>query len=234
MFSKHFFTFILTIFFVMNSIGALAEENKPSDIETEPEDCILVADEVWVFFVEQPGFHLHRARDNFLRKEIKAAVKEIRTVAAFIKLQAARATTKGKKGLLTSINELENLAKQLEDGVHVSAETLNNVFAHAHHSLAEHHYLKASESWKNKENKKVGYYLKAAATHAESAAAWVGHEIKATGVEVMANARTLSQKLIKGVDNIADDVHRNFQRFDNFIENLGKKIKSTKEDKYKD
>ena len=89
-----------------------------------PEGHVIVEEDVLTVFVDAPGEHFHKARQNFLKKDYKAAAEEIRKGAAFMKLQAARATSEGKKVLTVSIGELEMLAKDVEQGTVTSAATL--------------------------------------------------------------------------------------------------------------
>ena len=152
-------------------------EKSQTETPAEP-GKVLVEEEILYFFVDEPGHHFHQARENFLKKDMKGAASEIRKATNFLKLEAARATGDGKKALTTSIDELKKLASDVEKGTVKSSNDLGKAFARAHHALAVHHHLKASESWAKKETSKSGHALKAAASHLERALAWSGHEIK--------------------------------------------------------
>ena len=179
---------------------------------------VLVEEDILYVFVDEPGHHFHQARENFLKKDMKGAASEIRKAVGFMKLEAARATGDGKKALTTSIDELKKLASDVEKGTVKSSNDLGKAFARAHHALAVHHHLKASESWAKKETSKTGHALKAAASHLERALAWSGHEIEAAVVKVMEMGRGVGEKLIQGSRWTADEVGK-------ALKDLGEKLK---------
>ena len=195
-----------------------AEPTKPK----APEGYVLVEEDVLLQFVELPGEHFHKARENFLKKDLKGAASEIRKGEAFLRLQAARATAEGKKGLITSIAELEKLANDVEKGTVTSAKTLDRTFANSHHALAKHHYLKALEYRTKKDTKRAGHSLKASAVHLEHAFAWAGHELEAGTVKVVRTAHELGDKLIVGTGLMTDDVIKAIDYMGREIEKLGK------------
>lgn len=195
-----------------------AESAKPK----APEGYVLVEEDVLLQFVELPGEHFHKARENFLKKDFKGAASEIRKGAAFLRLQAARATTEGKKGLIVSVADLEKLANDVEKGTVTSAKTLDRTFAKAHHALARHHYLKALEYRTKKDTKRAGHSLRASAVHLEHAFAWTGHELEAGTVKVVRTAHELGDKLIVGTGLMTDDVVKAIDYMGREIEKLGK------------
>ena len=195
-----------------------AEPTKPK----APEGYVLVEEDVLLQFVELPGEHFHKARENFLKKDLKGAASEIRKGEAFLRLQAARATAEGKKGLITSIAELEKLANDVEKGTVTSAKTLDRTFAKSHHALAKHHYLKALEYRTKKDTKRAGHSLKAAAVHLEHGFAWSGHELEAGTVKVVRTALDLGGKLIEGTGLMTDEVVKAIDYMGEEIEKLGK------------
>jgi len=195
-----------------------AEPTKPK----APEGYVLVEEDVLLQFVELPGEHFHKARENFLKKDLKGAASEIRKGEAFLRLQAARATAEGKKGLITSIAELEKLANDVEKGTVTSAKTLDRTFAKSHHALAKHHYLKALEYRTKKDTKRAGHSLKAAAVHLEHGFAWSGHELEAGTAKVVRTALDLGGKLIEGTGLMTDEVVKAIDYIGQEIEKLGK------------
>jgi hypothetical protein len=184
---------------------------------------VLVEEETLDVFADEPGHHFHQARENFLKKDMKGAASEIRKAVGFMKLEAARATGDGKKALTTSIDELEKLASDVEEGTVKSANDLGKAFARAHHALAVHYHLKASEAWAKKDTSKTGHALKAAASHLERALAWSGHEVEAAVVKVMETGRDVGEKLIQGTRWTADEVGK-------ALKDLGEKIERLAED----
>jgi len=197
-----------------------AEQAKPE----APKGYVVVEEDVLLQFVDSPGEHFHKARQSFLKKDFKSAAEDIRKGAAFLRLQAARATSEGKKGLIASIAELEKLANDVEKGTVTSAKTLDRAFARAHHKLAQHHYLKALDYKAKKDTKKLGHSLKAAAVHLENGFAWAGHELEAGTVKVVRTALDLGGKLIEGTGWITEEVGKAVDYIGEEIMKLGKML----------
>jgi hypothetical protein len=198
-----------------------AEPSDPDDIKV-PKGYVVVEEDVLLQFVDSPGEHFHKARQSFLKKDFKAAAEDIRKGAAFLRLQAARATTEGKKGLMASVAELEKLANDVEKGTVTSAKTLDRAFASAHHKLAQHHYLKALDYKAKKDTKRLGHSLKAAAVHLEHGFAWAGHELEAVSVRAIKDVGLLAGKLVEGTGWVAEEVGKAVEKIGQEIEKLGK------------
>jgi hypothetical protein len=159
---------------------------------------------------------------------MKAAAFEIRKGAEVLKKEVGNATEEGKKVLTASMQELEKLANDVEKGTVKSEKKLKDAFARADHALAQHHYLKASESWVKKETKNTGNALKNAAQHLEQAAKWSGRKLEAGSSEVVKGAREVADKLIKGTKWVAEEVSKGIKDIGNEISKIGEKIKPAK------
>ena len=195
---------------------------------TAPEGYVVVEEDVLTAFVDAPGEHFHKARENFLKKDYKATADEIRKGAEFMKLQAACATSEGKKVLTVSIDELEKLATDVEKGTVTSAATLNHAFARAHHALAQHHYLKAMEYKAKGATTKLGHALKASAIHLEHGFAWAGHELEAATVAVIKDSRLIAGKLVEGTGWIGKEVGVLIEKIGEEIQKLGRVVEPGK------
>ncbi len=169
-----------------------------------------------------------KAHEFFLKKDMKAAASEIRKGAEVLKKEVGNATEEGKKVLTASIQELEKLANDVEKGTVKSKKKLEDAFARADHALAQHHYLKASESWVKKETKNTGNALKNAAQHLEQAAKWSGRKLEAGSSEVVKGAREVADKLIKGTKWVTEEVGKGIKDIGNEISKLAEKIKPAK------
>jgi hypothetical protein len=178
--------------------------------------------------VEGTASHFQKAHEFFLKKDMKSAASEIRKGAVVLKKEAGNATEEGKKVLTASIQELEKLANDVEKGTVRSEKKLKDAFARADHALAQHHYLKASESWAKKETKSTGNSLKAAAQYLEQAAKWSGQKLEAGASEVVKGARSAADKLVKGTKWVAEEVSKGIKDIGNEISKLGEKIKPEK------
>ena len=168
--------------------------------------------------------HFQKAHKFFLKKDFKAAASEIRNAAELLKQESEKATTKAKKVLIASANELEQLAKDVEKGAVTSDKKLKDAFARAEHALAEHHYLRASELWVKKETKETGHELKSAVQHLERAARWSGHEMEKGTVEVLDGMTNGAGKLMEGAGWVPEEVGKGITAIGSEISKLGKKI----------
>lgn len=222
---------VLIMAVVFLGVGLKGCEKKAQAAEsapTAPEGYVVVDEDVLTVFVDAPSEHFHKARQSFLKKDYKASAAEIRKGAAFMKLQAARATSEGKKVLTVSTDELEKLAMDVEKGTVTSAATLNLAFARAHHALARHHYLKAIEYKAKGATTKLGHALKASAIHLEHGFAWAGHELEAATVAVIKDTGLVAGKLIEGGGWIGEEAGKIIEKIGVEIEKLGKMLEPTK------
>jgi len=173
----------------------------------------------------EPESNFQKAHGFFLKKDFKAAATEIQKGAEILKKEAVNATEEGKEALTDSMNELEKLAKDVEKGAVTSEKKLKDAFVRANYALANHQYLKASESWAKKEAKRTGHALKAATQHLEQAAKWSGHKLETDTVEVIKGTRKVAGKLIQGIGGVPEEVGKDIKDIGNEISKLGKKIK---------
>jgi hypothetical protein len=206
-----------------------AEAAQPATEAIEaPEGHVVVKEEVLNAFVESPGEHFHKARQSFLKKDYKAAAEEIRKGAAFMKLEEGRANAEGKKVLTTSIDKLEKLATDVENGTVTSAATLNHAFARAHYALAKHHYLRAIEYKAKNAGVELGHALKASAIHLEHGFAWAGHEMDAATIAAVKDTGLVAGKLIEGGGWIGKGASDVIDKIGVEIEKLGKMLEPAK------
>ena len=87
-----------------------------------------------------------------------------------------------------------------------SEEKLKDTFARSYEALAQHQYLKASESWAKKKTKETGQALTAAAQYLEQTARWSGRQLETGTAEVVSYVRTVAGKLIKGTGYGVEEV----------------------------
>jgi len=111
----------------VNAMGALKPSQKISvlalDHRTGRVGTILVA--------IGAEYHFRKARLSFLKNELQAAASEIRQGAASLKSEADRSAAKGKEVLRTSLEKLEKLAGEVEQGVVSSVDKLEEAFDQA-------------------------------------------------------------------------------------------------------
>ena len=196
-----------------------AEASKPAEATKAP----VQAPEV-----KGTDEHFQKAHEFFLKKDMKATVSEIQKAVELMKLEEEKATEEGKKGLKASVNELEKLVKDVETGAEISEKKMKDIFAKAEHSLANHHYLKASEQWTKKETKETGQALKDAVFHLEQAVKWAGHTLEAGAAEGIESARIIAGKLKAEEKLGAEEVNKAIKNLGAEVSKLGEKIEPKK------
>jgi len=105
---------------------------------------ITIDEDILAVFVDEPCDHFQRARDTYLAGDAKVSAKELRTAAAYLRLEAARATPEGHNDLESSIRELQQLADAVENHQVPSVQRLERAFARAHLALANHYCLNSA------------------------------------------------------------------------------------------
>jgi serine protease Do len=159
----------------------------------------------------------HKARESFVKKDLRDAASEIRQAAAFLGGEEAKATGEAKKELPKSAQELLMLAERVENKTVKSEKELDDSFANAETALARYYHAMASESWAKKEISSAGQYLMQAADHVEKALTSAGEKIGETSKRVIREAKEVAWKLEKGVGLSAAEVGQS-------LDTIGKEI----------
>jgi len=204
-------------------LGAAAVVNAATHATPRPE-YVIVEQEVWIALADEPQQHFRAAHEGFVKKDLKAAAAEIRKGAAFLRLEAARATGASKDALAASVKELDSLAGKVESGGVTAASDLEHAFARAEHALASEHLARAKESWAKKDLKRAGHALEAAATSLEHALGWAGRQGEAAAVGVIKDAGLVAGKLIEGTGWAVDETGKAIEAVGVEIEKLGRSL----------
>jgi len=208
------------------SVGAGEEPSSEMGAPAEvPDGHILVREDVWVAFEDQPTQFFHRAREDFFKNDVKAAAAEVRMAVAFLRIESGRATPEGKKALTASVDELRKLADDLEKRAVSSASTLDYAFAQANYALAKHHQLMAEKAWAMQRPADTGGYLSSAAKYLERGAAWAGGGLKSGTAALLPRIKDLGIKLRDGTGWAAGEVGRGIQALGGEVEVLGSRLK---------
>jgi hypothetical protein len=155
------------------------------------------------------GDSFKKARDSFVKKNTKATTVEIRKEAEFIKSISERTIDASREPLMVSAKDLETLADGVEKGTVTSVKELENVFSNASKALARYYSLKADEALTNKDGKKVGKDLKAAADYLEASFTWVGAKPNESMSVIIKKVREFAKEMTKGKQLEADEASRN-------------------------
>jgi hypothetical protein len=200
----------------------------------EPKDTkdmdgyVVVEEDVICALADAPQDFFKKAHASFLKKSHKPAAVEIRKATAFMRLEASRATTEGKKLLNISIKELDQLAIDAEKDAVKEASSLNQAFAQAEHALAQHHYLKAMECKAMGAGPKIGHALTTSAMCVEHALDWSGNKVGVDTKEALKKAATLGDNLMTGTQWVAKEGGMAIDAVGVEIAKLGKLIETKK------
>ena len=135
-------------------------------------------DDVGIYLAHDVDHHFYEAEMNFGEKDWKGAADEIEKARALLELEALRADGKEYDALEEAVSDLDDLANDVEDDNVHSSSKLRDVFAEANHALAMHHYMKASEAWKNKDYATTLRALEISQEHLKRAIIWHKHKQK--------------------------------------------------------
>jgi hypothetical protein len=171
----------------MTSIVGAADTKSTTGEKPNPSPgWVVIEEDIWVRFVDEPSHHMLQAHENFLKKDFKAAAHDPHLVGGHLYGAAGTAVGDTKIALLASARELDRLAKDVESGVIKSAKMLEAPFARAEHALASHHLAKAQHAITSKRHATAGHYLHSAVNDVEYAAKWSGHELLKGAVATIA------------------------------------------------
>ena len=187
-----------------------------------PDGWIVIDEQVWIPFLDEPAHHMEQARESFLKKDTIKAAAELRKVEAYLRATAGHANDKAERALAASADELKRLAHDVESGATMRLKDLDEAFARAHHALARHHYLQTYKYWAKKDVENAGHHLKATALYLEHAAAAMGRTVESDTKTVVTDARATGDKLIKGSGFVVDKVGKQIEAVGVEVEKAGK------------
>jgi hypothetical protein len=175
-----------------------------------------------------PEKDFQQARESFLKKDLKASAEAIRQAASYLNSLEQKTAEKGEKALAESIESLRQLAGRVEKGTVKSVKELDRVFARVHQTLAQHHYLQATETWAKKETTRAGQELRAATDSLENALKRAGKKVEKGAHSTIQETRRLAGKMIEGVEVANTEVEKGLAALGKEIDQLAKKVKPPK------
>gem|GEM_PF-2439853 len=172
------------LFAVGFTVAVQATVVAQDDFNRLPPTQISIDSATLASFTDEPCHHFEEARARLAASDPRQAAEHLRIGAAFLKLEAARATAQGREPLVASIRELEKLAEAVEQGAVRAATPLDAAFMRAHYALAGHHCIKAAHRCcqvdtlqHQAESQRASQDLRAAAKHLERASWWGQQEV---------------------------------------------------------
>jgi hypothetical protein len=196
------FAAVALVAIALTGIACQKAQKEEPQAMVEAEEWVLpdslIAQQVWLYFTDKPEEDFEKAISDLDAGNTKLAGRDLRTAAAYLKIEAERGRGESKKALKGIIHELEQSADRIEDGVVLHSGEIENMFARAHYALAKHHYERAAAEWNKKDEVKAGEELDVAATHVQHAIGWMASEPDETRTSALAGIREKAGEMSEG------------------------------------
>jgi predicted nucleic acid-binding Zn-ribbon protein len=178
----------------------------------------IIDDQEWIPIIEKPQQHWQTARKDFLNKDNRSAAIEVRKGIAFLDLEAHRTTDENIKSTLSNtIQNLEQLSKDIKEGKVTDVETLNRGFAKAQLAMGQFYESKARDSESKGELVTAGNEIIGAYSHIQGVNQWLGKDqsnLKQTQTDIVALRDSLgspneaqSRNLNKAIATINEQIN---------------------------
>ena len=218
-------TFV-SLFTLFTMFSLIAEFNVADDKPIKaPDGYVIIEEDDWAYFMEDPAFYLRQGRENFLNNELKSAALDLKKGAIFLKVEASRATDEAAKQLRESAAELETLAKSIEQGRVQSVCKIDRALSHAYYALSVHYYEIAKEARIRNEFKKAGSRISASSYYLERALVRSGQKAETSTRSVMNRVLSVAYKIWEGTGWTVEEVGRTMSDLGKEIEKVGTRIK---------
>ncbi|MCB9921037.1 MAG: hypothetical protein H6822_02580 [Planctomycetaceae bacterium] len=202
------------------------------DLNRLPPTQISIDSAILASFTDEPCHHFEEARARLAAADARQAADHLRIGAAFLKLEAARATPQGHEPLAASIRELEELAEAVEQGAVRATSPLDAAFMRAHYALAGHHCIKAAHRCcqvntlqHQAESQQSSQDLRAAAKHLERASWWGQQEVDFETAELLQKSHLAADALSSNAPQAHDNATQAIVGLSGKLEKLtGRKI----------
>jgi hypothetical protein len=218
-------TFV-SLFTLFTMFSLIAEFNVADDKPIKaPDGYVIIEEDDWAYFMEDPAFYLRQGRENFLNNELKSAALDLKKGAIFLKVEASRATDEAAKQLRESAAELETLAKSIEQGRVQSVSKIDRALSRAYYALSVHYYEIAKEARMRNEFKKVGRRISASSYYLERTLVRSGQKAETSTRSVMNRVLSVAYKIWEGTGWTVEEVGRTMSDLGKEIEKVGTRIK---------
>jgi hypothetical protein len=174
--------------------------------------------------------NFNNARESFLKKDYKAAAKDIQKCVKFMKSETKHASAGGKKALNSSIKELEKLAKDINQGKVTTVNTLDDAFSRARNAIAGNRQVKMMESKTKSAAAKTGNALKDTSSNKKNGFSWTVGKVGDAASGVVKGAGFVTGKVIEGGGWVSKQTGSVINSIGVKVENFGKNIQPTKQE----
>jgi hypothetical protein len=217
-------TFVL-LFTLFPIFLLIAEFNIADDKPVKaPEGYVIIHEDDWAYFMEDPAFYLKQGRENFLNNDLKSAALDLRKGAIFLKAEASRATEEAAKQLRESAAELETLAQSIEQNRVQSVTKIDMALSRAYYALSVHYYEIAKQARLKNDFKKVGRRISASSYYLERALLRSGQKAETTTRNAINRALSVAYKIWEGAGWTVEEVGKSMSDLGKEIEKAGTHI----------
>jgi hypothetical protein len=200
------------------ALAAITQSNTDTNL-----DLLLQDEDFWVI-EDEPVNHLAHVAEALDRHDPKAAARELRLAAFFVKAHAARAEGASRSDLQADATKLEHLAGRVEQGVVKSQDELASTLANTYLHLARYHYLAAVKEQANDDLRGAKHDLTKAADYVEKHLQVAGGTIDHATQRLLADARRVGQTVESVTDQSKADTGRVLESLGGKIQDLGRDL----------
>lgn len=187
---------------------------------------IKVNEILWLQLTDEPGRLMSEGHRQFESGNTAEASHCIRKAAVFLKIDAENSKGTTQQDLQNAADDLDAVARGIDDGSIRHAARLSQSFCRAEHALAEYQYGFARESWAQKEARLAGYRMRAAGTALERAARWSGDELEEGGARTIEATRRIGSAMVNGTDYVADEFGQGMDALGKGISRFGRRFEN--------
>jgi hypothetical protein len=205
--------------------AAFGAEPAAADANATTQEPFLIAEDTWIYMIDEPGIYLDRARADVGRKRPQRAAADVRKAAAVLDHEASRVDDDDWARLERDARTLLTIAGLIDAGALTDVAQYDRALSLVRADLGAHCAARASESWAQRDLYAAGRSLSAAARYVKTALA-TADDSAGTGLrERLTAVDSYGQALARrGATATVSDWQRSRAAVGQALETLGKKI----------
>ena len=164
----------------------------------------------------EPQNHFVQALADLNQKDSRKAAGELNVAASYIDDISSRGNAGDKQQLSQCADQLRQTAKQIQSGQNSNPQQLQNDFAKASLTLADHFQKSADADLSAQHQVKAGYDLRAAATSLRDGLAWSNQQPDQQQRQVIFEARRAASDFLRAAPQSEQQSNANW---DESVEN---------------
>jgi len=189
---------------------------------------VVIDEDVWYRFHDEPPLHMFRAREGFLKREFDSAARELHKAGGYLHAAASHADEDVRDLLHKSAEELDELSVGVREGAVESVDRLEEAFARAEHALAVHNQRMALNAMERADAVRSGQYLRTAVQNAEESAKWARRKLEGGTQKVFSTGRDLAGKMIETPGFVAKESSKGIMAVGAELQQIGKLLEPKK------